>query len=578
MFFRRKLKVSKKMKPIQKSDIQTTPRLGDKLKFLEMTTHDIDSIKKLENVIDQLAVEITNRHYRMLSEYGNLEKIMQDHSTVDRLSQTFIQYVKSIPRIKLDTEYIQNRVKIGEVHSRIRLTPEWYTGSYIRVYEYVLPEIIEQYGHRPDEMKDILMALIRIVTLDSQIVLESYQEANDFKIIESVSSVMETVIGLDKISTLMNTVASAAENVESVSAAAEQLSASVEEVATNAVSVAENTEETIQQVEQGREVIEKSLTGFLGMTDSFIETRNKINTLLDEIKNVSQVVEFIKGVAEQTNLLALNASIEAARAGEQGRGFSVVADEVRNLAEQTKESVDKITKTIQQVQTEAREVSIMEERMANQLNDQVDQAKDAIETLGTIVSRIELIGSSTGNIAAIAQEQSAATHDITLRISEVLHQTDEIKNDAQYTGQTIYDVSMGINNLRKKAIGSIPRLQNKQVIRVVKTEHLLWKWWVYNSILGYHQMEAQHFVNHTQCRLGKWYEQMRKHPHISKLPAFKELEAPHRHVHELAQEAHEYINRGQKDKAESLLYLIEESSVEVVRLLDQIQNEMDRRA
>lgn len=576
MLFRRKIKVSKKMKPIQQSDIQTTPRLGDKLKFLEMTIHDMDNIKKLEQVMDRLAEDITDRHYRMLNQYGNLREIMSDYSSIDQLSKTFIQYLKSIPRIKLDTAYIQNRVKIGEVHSRIRLTPEWYTGSYVRVYEYLLPEIIEQYGHKPDEMKDILMALIRIITLDSQIVLESYQEANDFKVIESVSSVMETVMGLDKISKLLNTVSSAAENVDGVSAAAEQLSASIEEVAANAVSVAKTTKETIQHVEKGQKVIEMSLTGFMDMEESFLETKNKINRLLDEIKNVSQVVEFIKGVAEQTNLLALNASIEAARAGEQGRGFSVVADEVRKLAEQTTESVDKITGTIQQVQMEAKEVSAMEEKMADQLNSRVNQAGNAIEALGDIVSKVEFIGSSISNIAAIAQEQSAATHDITLKINEVLHQTEEIKANAQHTGQTIYNVSMDVNSLRKKAIGSIPRLQNKQVIRVVKTEHLLWKWWVYNDILGYHKMEEKHFVNHTQCRLGKWYEQMKQNSRISGLSSFKELEAPHRRVHELARKAYEYINSGKNGEAESLLDLLEESSIEVVRLLDQIQNEMDR--
>ena len=74
--------------------------------------------------------------------------------------------------------------------------------------------------------------------------------------------------------------------------------------------------------------------------------------LHDATANIDNLVAVVNGVSEQTNLLALNASIEAARAGEHGRGFSVVAEEVRKLADQSKESVGQIREQLTHIRTE----------------------------------------------------------------------------------------------------------------------------------------------------------------------------------------------------------------------------------
>lgn len=198
----------------------------------------------------------------MLRQYSHLMQIIEKHTTVDRLSVTFRHYLQSLPHAKLDDAYVAGRKKIGEVHSKIGLAPEWYTGSYLRVYEYLIPAIVNTYSKRPQELSSVLLALMKIITLDSQIVLQSYQEDNDYKVIDRLGEVLELVIQIDKFKHVLDTFEDTTEEAGNVGSAAEQLSESVLKVAQSAVSVAESASTTIEQATTGKDIIQESLTAF----------------------------------------------------------------------------------------------------------------------------------------------------------------------------------------------------------------------------------------------------------------------------------------------------------------------------
>ncbi len=570
LVFSKKINVEKKVGAIQDTDLNLSPRMNQKLSYLQLTSEDFLTVKKIDKIIDKYKNEITNRHYEMIGKYSNLQNIIDVHSTKERLSKTFIEYLESITKSEIDGNYVRSRVKIGNIHSKIRLTPEYYTGSYIRLYEFLFPAIISEYRNNPKELSDILLSFLKVVTLDSQIVLESYQEGNDYKTLENVSAVMDLFTKMDKKRDLLAVVDHTALEADAVAAAAEQLASSVEEVASSAVSVSENTEETIKQVQKGQAVIEQSLKGFLSMSDDFTSTKEKINVLLQEINNVTTVVSFIRDVSEQTNLLALNASIEAARAGEHGKGFAVVASEVRKLSEQTNDSVQKITSTIEKIQLEAKVLDDSSDRMSKQLEERVDRTRDAITVLNQIISKVEEVGDATSSIAAITQEQSAATEDITMRINKVLSHVDEIKAVTNSTGENIYEVSKEVNQLRKKVLTAIPSLSGENLLRVMKTEYQTWRWWIYNSLLNFHQFEEGDIARGHESRLGVWFNQMKDDPQMTNQSIFTVINRLHQDILDLSIEACALAKENKSKLIEPLLDQFESKVEAMIEGLEEL--------
>lgn len=111
---------------------------------------------------------------------------------------------------------------------------------------------------------------------------------------------------------------------------------------------------------------------------------NNLNTILEQLKELESIVAYIKEVADQTNLLGLNAAIESARAGEFGRGFSVVSNEIRKLATNSKESVRNVTNFVNRIQEQIRQFSCD----ITSYNDVVGQQTIAVESIANEAQRL----------------------------------------------------------------------------------------------------------------------------------------------------------------------------------------------
>jgi methyl-accepting chemotaxis protein len=206
-----------------------------------------------------------------------------------------------------------------------------------------------------------------------------------------------------------------------------------------------------------------------GIVLSFSDVSAKIRALGDKLSQINVITNLINRIADQTNLLALNAAIEAASAGEAGRGFSVVADEIRKLAEQSKTSSLSINSLVDAISSESNYVIESSESMNEKLNNQttiitksVDSFKDIMtdieETLPKI-SRISesiiVIDSEKGKIIKSAEKVLQMAEEISVATEEVSAATQQLSASSQEIAAT----SMNLNDKAQSMNDAVERFK-----------------------------------------------------------------------------------------------------------------------
>jgi methyl-accepting chemotaxis protein len=240
--------------------------------------------------------------------------------------------------------------------------------------------------------------------------------------------------------------------VDAARQAAEAVARAVAESAETAKRTAEAAQEARQNVVEGVSAAVQANDTMQAVRDSSAAVTSAIGELAAKSGQIGAIVETITGIAEQTNLLALNAAIEAARAGEQGRGFAVVAEEVRKLAEESRNAAAEISELIGSIQLETTKTVDVVQHGAKRTDEGaqvVERTRAAFESIGASVddmaARIEQIAAvaqsiaesasameaSLDEVAAVAQESSASTEEVSASAQETSASTEQIAASAE---------------------------------------------------------------------------------------------------------------------------------------------------
>ncbi len=230
------------------------------------------------------------------------------------------------------------------------------------------------------------------------------------------------------------------EELEQVASAMGQLSSAVEDVAGHAHRAADAAVQADTESRKGLEVVKASQATIDELASEVAVTAELIGSVKTNSLNIGTVLDVIRGIAEQTNLLALNAAIEAARAGEQGRGFAVVADEVRSLASRTQQSTQEIQDMIERLQSGANRAAEAMDHGRQRAEATVQQAREAADSLASIVEVVNSIRRMNVQIADVAEEQSTTSGTITSRLGNA-------NQIAQETSASVAQISSSCEGL-----------------------------------------------------------------------------------------------------------------------------------
>lgn len=355
---------------------------------------------------------------------------------------------------------------------------------------------------------------------------------------------------------------------QSIAAAAEQMVATVNSIGNYGENISQQALAAEKEVGLGSQAAQTAIEKMQMIANSVQHTMDKVNTLAEFSQRIGSISEDIKKIADQTNLLALNATIEAARAGEAGKGFSVVANEVKNLAGQTRKSTDEIGGIIEKLQSEMSNVIVS----MNESSSAVGEGQNTITEVGrqmkAIHEKMDEVTRNTSNISTTLTEQAQASQ-------EVAHGIVAIASSSSSSVEGIERIVSAMDAVEKLISAQIAKLAElnvpNKVVHLAQSDHVLWKKRLANMVIGREGLKAEELADHHTCRLGKWYDQVQE-PRYKENPVFKQLIEPHKRVHQHGIQAVKYFNDGQQDAALEEISKVEEASKSVLSMLGQLEN------
>lgn len=311
---------------------------------------------------------------------------------------------------------------------------------------------IGQLAKSMNSMQNKLKELIGSISTASDVMSEQSEEVSQ--------SANEIKMGSEQVAMTMEELAAGSENqannATDLSSNMAEFAAKVEEATEHGELMKERSTKVLEMTHVGSQLMNGSTKQMSTIDQIVKDSVQSVGELNTQSQEISKLVVVIKDIADQTNLLALNAAIEAARAGEHGKGFSVVAEEVRKLAEQTGSSVTEITNIVQNIQggfnfvteslqkgyKEVENGTVQIESTGKTFNDISDAISEMAESISNISANLahlkegsQEMSSSIQEIAATAEESAAGVEQTSASIQQTSGSMEEVADSAESLAQ-----------------------------------------------------------------------------------------------------------------------------------------------
>jgi len=470
----------------QKGQISITDSsVLEKLRFHNLTEDDLGIIKAWSDVCRNALDILVDKFYAHIQNNTQTNEILRQHTTIERQRPMLSRYILTMFDGKIDENYIQYRIRVGQVHDQIDLDSNWFVAMY-EIIRNVLIETVKKAGANRDDLDMFKESLQRLLQVDIAVVitaltdsrrdkieklhednLKKFEEAKTFlneeaRVLKKISSrdLTEKMEGdfegqYSEIQKMLNeTIVNLYDSISQISDGAEQVSNASYEISKASQALAQGSSEQAATLEEmsanfeemvslstrnaeKAELAQKLAESTKTSVDKGGNSMNQLSTAMDKIKHSSdstaKIVKTIEEIAFQTNLLALNAAVEAARAGDAGKGFAVVAEEVRNLAMRSAEAAKNTAQMIDESVKNTYEGVRLNEEVLENLNEIQTQIQKVSTMVGEISldnsvqqQTIEQINISIDQINIVTQQTAASSEETASAAEELSSQSQEM--------------------------------------------------------------------------------------------------------------------------------------------------------
>lgn len=329
-----------------------------------------------------------------------------------------------------------------------------------------------------------------------------------------------------------------------------------EELTNTIIKVSEETDEVYRKIEEGQ----SELTMIKELSSETItvskEMQKDMDELVDVINNMTTVIAGIDSISLQTNLLALNASVEAARAGEAGRSFAVVANEIRELAEETQKLTKNMSTFVESMKAASQKSVNSSTSTISSLASMADKISNVWELNSESQNHVSKVNESISSIAAVSEELSSSMTEMENQLKDSAGFMRNVGQELQQEAKPVVNIEQTLDEVVKQMGGMTKdvfyHLENEEFAQYMSnaiSSHHTWLGNLKKMVYGRAIVPLQ--LDSSKCGFGHFYYAMT--PDIpGVLPIWEALGEKHQKFHKYGAAVTNAINRQAYEEAEQI--------------------------